>query len=233
MIEYQYSYLILAILFLSGWLLLYIRRKNERAELLALSFPLAIFGVVADALYVKDWWNPATVLGSAPLSGEAMIASFGIVGVGAVLPEYILRLRTTSPGKILTKREISTFCITIFTMTALFYGSFFFFGVNSLVATVLTLALPTAFMWGSRRDLIPTALLNGVFLVFFAAFAYTILNYMTPGWVEEFYFFQNTPAFILLNVPLDDVVFYFFTGLFLGTFYEWWQNVKRVPLKRY
>lgn len=232
MFSHQFAYLILALLFLAGWLFLYLRRKDERRELLVLSFPMATFGVAADLLYVRDWWNPLTVLGSAPVSGEALIASFGIVGVGSVLPEYLLRLRTTSPGKIFTRHELAVFCTTFFTMAALFYGSFFLLSANSLVATVLTLIVPTVFMWGRRMDLLWVGLANGGFMVAFSALVYTGVTYLAPGWIDSFYLFENTPALVLLNVPIDDIVFYFCSGVFFGTFYEWWQNVRRVPLRK-
>lgn len=230
--DFRYSYLLLALFFLTGWLFLYWRRKNERAELLTISFSLALFGIIADILYIKDWWKPITILGIAPISGEAIIASFGIVGVSAVLPEYLLRLKDSSPRKVFTHHKISVLCTMIFTATALFFASFFLFGTNSLVATVMALLVPTAFMWGSRYDLIPTAILNGVFVVIFAMLVYTAVEYVTPGWVQSFWFFENTPPLILFNLPIDDVIFYFFTGLFFGTFYEWWQGIKRTPYKR-
>jgi|SRR3989344_2485510 len=230
MVSEEYAYLLLGILFLLGWLFLYVRRRDERGELLALSVPLAVMGIAADSLYIKDWWNPITIIGTPPVSGEALIASLGIIGVGAVLPEYILRLRDTSPGRIFSRRELLVLFATLFTMALLFFGSFFLLHANSLIATILALIIPTVFMWGSRRDLIKVAFLNGIFLVLFAVLVYSVLNYLIPSWIDSFYMFKNTPRFLLAGVPVDDVVFYFCAGLFFGTFYEWWQNVRRIPL---
>lgn len=228
--EYRYTYLFLSCLFLIGWLFLYIQRKDERAELLSLSLLLALFGVVGDMLYVKDWWNPVTVLGRAPFSGESIIASFGIVGVGSVLPEYILKLKTTSPGKIFTRRESLVFIFFIFTAIAIFFGSFYLFNVNSLISTVAALVFPTLFMWWRRKDLILVSIANGFFLLIFSMLVYSILNQITPGWIDAFYYFKNTPHIVLAGLPIDDAFFYFFTGIFLGTFYEWWQGVWRIPV---
>ncbi|MBI2612326.1 hypothetical protein HYW59_00720 [Candidatus Kaiserbacteria bacterium] len=230
MIDEKYTYLLLGIFFALAWLFLYIRRKDERPKLLSLSLPLAVLGIGADALYVKDWWTPVTVIGTPPLSGEALIASFGIIGVAAVLPEYLLRMRDTSPRTIFTLREIHVLCVTFFSMALLFYGSFFLLGTNSLIATVLALVIPTAFMWGARRDLIKVALLNGLLLVLFSIPIYAALNYLTPSWIDSFYMFKNTPHLLFVGVPIDDVIFYFCSGLFFGTFYEWWQHIHRIPL---
>ncbi|MDO8552046.1 MAG: lycopene cyclase domain-containing protein [bacterium] len=229
--EYQYTYLLLGAFFVAGWFFLYIRRKDERRELLMLSSMFAVFGVASDFLYIQDWWTPLSVLGTPPFTGESLITAFGIVGVGAVLPEYLLRLKDTSCGRVFTHREVRVLCISVFTMAILFYGSFYLLGVNSLVATILALAIPTAFMWGSRPDLISTAFINGLALVVFTVVIYTAVEFITPGWVNAFFLFKNTPHIILLNVPIDDVVFYFCAGLFFGTFYEWWQGIKRVPLR--
>jgi hypothetical protein len=229
---YEYTYLLMGCLFLSVWLFLYWRRRDERRELLLLSLLFAVFGIAADVLYVKDWWHPMSVLGAIPFTGEALITAFGIIGVGAVLPEHILRLRDGSPRRIFTRRELHVLAMSVFTMTALFYGSFYFLGANSLVATILTLLIPTAFMWGARPDLIRVAIINGFALLGIAIPVYAILTFLTPGWIQAFYLFENTPALLLLGVPVDDAVFYFCTGLFFGTFYEWWQGIKRFGIKR-
>lgn len=231
-IPYQYTYLLMGLLFLAGWLFLYMKRRDERKELLAISFIFCILGVVSDYLYVKDWWRPETILGGAPFSGETLLAAFGIMGISAVLPEYILRLKTTPPQKVFSRPKLISLFLLLAFLLALFYSSYYLLHTSSLAASIFVIAVPTAFMWGRRLDLVKVAAINGILLVGIASLVYTALNFITPGWIDRFYLFQNTPDTLILSLPIDDLLFYFFIGIFSGTFYEWWQRVERIPLKR-
>ena len=44
----------------------------------------------------------------------------------------------------------------------------------------------------------------------------------TPGWIDAFYYFRNTPRILVGPLPLDDLILYLFAGAFLGVQYEWW-----------
>ncbi len=230
--DYRYTYLLMGLLFTAVWLYLYWKRKDERRELLTLSSMFAVFGIAADFLYVKDWWQPESIIGVIPYTGEALITAFGIIGVGAVMPEYVFRLKDGKAGRIFTKHELYALVISILVIAALFYGSFYLLGTNSLIATIFALIIPTVFMLRARPDLIRVALLNGFLLVAVAVGVYATLELITPGWVDAFYLFRNTPRILLAGVPIDDVIFYFCGGVFFGTFYEWWQGIRRFPVQK-
>ena len=60
---------------------------------------------------------------------------------------------------------------------------------------------------------------------------YNILELITPGWIEAFYLFKNVPDIVILNMPIDDLVWYILAGMFVGPLYEYWQEGKEVDLK--
>mgnify|MGYP001578641339 CR=1 FL=1 len=82
------------------------------------------------------------------------------------------------------------------------------------------------FVLNKRIDLIKPALFTGLLTVVGASFVYTMMNFLTPGWIEEFWYFKNVPHIILLNVPIDDICWYFLVGGSLGIYYEFWTQTK-------
>ena len=69
-------------------------------------------------------------------------------------------------------------------------------------------------------------------LVLVASFVYTIIEILTPGWINAFWQFKNVPNIILFNLPLDDLIWYFLAGIYIGPLYEYWQESKILNLKR-
>jgi hypothetical protein len=109
---------------------------------------------------------------------------------------------------------------------ALYFGAFYGFQINSLWATIIALLLPTFIIWWQRKDLVLPSLFTGFLLVIVAMMVYTVTNYITPQWVQEFWYFKNVPPIIILNLPIDDVIWYFVAGVFLGPLYEYFNEAK-------
>ena len=81
---YQYTYLLMALVFLAIWLALFIWRKNTRKEMMIMSLIFAFAGPLADILYTKDWWRPLTLTNTA-IGPEAILVGFMIGGIASVI----------------------------------------------------------------------------------------------------------------------------------------------------
>ncbi len=189
-------------------------------------------GAMADIIYTKDWWVPETITGTI-VSLEGFIVGFMIGGIATVLYEDIfrkrIRLRNVSAQKQVTQNKHLVFLILL--LSILFFGSFYIFGLNSLIATIIALGVPTLVIWITRPDLILDSLVTGVLLLVVASIVYTLLHFLTPGWIEAFWHFRNVPHIIIFNLPIDDIIWYFFAGMFIGPLYEYWKEGKLVDLK--
>jgi hypothetical protein len=225
--EYKYTYLLMGIIFLTIWLVLFIWRKNTRKQMIIMSSIFAFAGPLADILYTKDWWKPLTLTNTS-IGPEALFVGFMIGGIASVIYEDFFKkkvmIRKVSEAK--EQKRNMNFILLMAVAISIFFGSFYLFRFNSLIATILALAIPTGFVWIKRRDLIIDSLASGVLLVLVASIVYTILNFLTPGWISAFWFFKNVPDIIILNLPLDDIIWYFLAGLFIGPLYEFWREGK-------
>ncbi len=225
--EFRYTYLLMALTFFIVWLILFIWRKNTRKEMIIMSLVFTLAGPLTEVVYTQDWWKPLTLTNTA-IGPESLVAGFMIGGIASVIYEDIFKkkIKIRRIGKVKKEKENFLFILIILISAALLFGSFYLLKVNSLVATIVATLIPTFFIWIKRKDLILDSLATGILLVIVASFVYSVLEFLTPDWVHAFWYFKNIPNIIIFNLPLDDIVWYFFTGLFVGPLYEFWKEGK-------
>lgn len=231
MVDYTYAYLLKGIIFLIIWLALFLWRKDIRKEMLIISVIFAFAGPLANLPYLQDWWNPF-FLTNIPL--EDFLVGFMIGGIAAVIYEIAFAKKIKSKIKN-KKKELErniNFLTIISLLAILFFGSFYLLKLNSLLSTIIAFVVPLAIIWIKRKDLILDSLISGVLLLVVAMVVYTLLELLTPGWVQAFWLFENIPNIVILNVPLDDVIWYFLAGAFIGPLYEYWQEGKLINAKK-
>lgn len=219
----------MGLVFLVVWLALFVLRKNTRKEMLVMSLVFAFAGPLADILYTQDWWRPLS-LTNTTIGPEALLVGFMIGGIASIIYEVIFqkRLETHKVFKAKEAQRNFSFLSILLISAILFFGSFYLLKFNSLFSTILALLVPTIMIWIKRRDLILDSFGTGIFLVIVASLVYSVLEFLTPGWVHAFWFFKNVPDIIIFNLPLDDIIWYFLAGLFIGPLYEYWQESKLV-----
>jgi hypothetical protein len=232
MVNYQYTYLLMGLIFAIFWVGLFIWRKDTRKEMLVMSTIFSIAGPLADILYTKDWWRPLTLTGT-PISFEAFFVGFVIGGIASVVYENLfkkkVKIRNTSPQ--LQERRTFHFGAIVLLALILFFGAFYILKFDSLWSTIFALFIPTIIMWIQRKDLILDSIVTGVTLLIVAGIVYSLLEIITPGWVSAFWVFENVPNKIIFNIPLDDIIWYFLAGMFIGPLYEYWQEGRLVDAK--
>ncbi len=217
----------MGLIFLVVWVALFVWRKSDRKEMTIMTLIFAFAGPAADILYTQDWWNPLTITNT-KIGVEALFVGAMIGGVAAVTYTGIfkkeIRIREVSKTEK-TRRNFDLVFILLLSVI-IFFGSFYLLGLNSFFATIFALIIPTIIIWVRRRDLILNSLGTGLSLVIIASLIYSVLQFLTPGWVHAFWIFKNVPDIVILNLPVDDIVWYFLAGLFIGPLYEYWQEGK-------
>jgi hypothetical protein len=215
------------------WLLLFFLRKDNRAQMLFISALGALAGPFFDILYTQDWWMPANITSTKIGYIEGALTGFMIAGVATVIYEDIFRERIIlkKGNKKELIEDFHLLLLTLFTIVASL-SAFFILHINSLLSTLFAFGVPVLLIYYSRRDLIKASLLTSLLLVVIAAGVYTVINFFTPGWIIKFWYFKNVPNIIVLNLPLDDLLWYLFAGAYLGPLYEYWREGKFTKFKR-
>lgn len=213
----------MCLLLLIPWLFIFVFRQDLRMKMLIMSCLFAAVGPLADLIYIQDWWKPETITRT-PVGIESAFFGFVIAGVASTLYCVIFHKKNegSSPmKKILSWRFWGTAVLAI----VIFLGGFMVLRNSFLVTILFQLAiLTTIFMM--RHDLIKPAVISGFLTLLTIMGVYTLLSILTPGWIQEFWYFKNVAEVSLLNVPIDDFVWYLLVGASLGVYYEFWTQTK-------
>jgi hypothetical protein len=183
----------------------------------------AVVGPLADFIYIQDWWKPETITGTS-IGIESAFFGFVIAGVASTLYCVIFHKKnnmSTSMKEIFNWRLWMTVVLAI----VVFLGGFLVLRNSFLVTLLFQLAIITT-VFVMRQDLIKPAVISGFLTLITIVVVYTCLSILTPGWIQEFWYFKNVPAIIFLNVPIDDLVWYLLNGASLGVYYEFWTQTK-------
>ncbi|HWO07775.1 MAG TPA: lycopene cyclase domain-containing protein [Candidatus Paceibacterota bacterium] len=202
-------------------------RADVRKEMLTMSGIFGVAGLFVQPVYLHDWWRPLTITGTS-VGIEDFVFGATIGGISAVAYEVVYRKRLR-PRKVSRKKarfDSELFFGSSLLCAALFFGLFYFASFTSFYASVAALILPTALIWWRRSDLIIDSLASGMLVVFFGLWWFWIAELFTPGWVENYWLLENLSGTILMTAPIEDLIWGFLCGLYIGPLYEFWQEQK-------
>lgn len=224
MFDYQYAYLVGNLLIgLPVWLILFLHRKDFRKEILIVSFIIGIAGPVSELWYLQDYWRPETFNGW-PIGIEDFLFGFLLGGISSVIYEEVF-------GQHYVKRKDRSHHWSWFLLpvAALFLFSFnllFFIGINSIYASFLTFLLVAGVMVFYRRDLFMDSLMSGLLVGGFMFFGYLIYLSIFPEAIHRWWLLDNISGFLILGIPVEELLWAFGWGMVAGPMYEFFTGLK-------
>jgi len=227
--NYQFSYLIGCLTILIFWMLLFFFRKDSRKEMLLISFLFGISGFFVDPIYSNDWWSPLTITNTIP-GIESFLFGFGVAGVASVI--YIeffnKKLKYKKNYNKESGKKDFNFLIICLLMAGLFFVSYFILGLNSYYASFPAYLIPLLIIYIKRKDLIVNSLVSGILLMIVSTIFYIIPELITPGWINATWNFALISGITILKIPIEDLIWFFMSGLIIGPLYEYWKEAKIV-----
>ena len=232
MVSFQYTYLIGDLIILALWLILFLRRKDTRKEMIILSLIFSAVSLLTAKIYILDWWRPLTITGTIPGIEDALFG-FGVGGIASVIYEHLFnkRVKIKKVKKIKEQKRNLNFLTILSLLGIIFLSGFSIFNLNSFESTVVAFIISTAVIYIKRNDLIKDSLLSGLLVLITSILGYHILNLITPGFFESFWLFQNIGRVIILGIPIEEHIFYFLAGAFVGPLYEYWKEGKLINIR--
>jgi len=233
MVSYQYTYLIIVSILIVIWIILFLWRKDIRKEMLIISLIFGLAGPLSAYVYIQDWWKPLTIT-KTPIGIEDFLFGFVIGGIAAIIYSLLFnkKIKTTKVKKIKTQKRNINFLILLVLLASIFLLSFFVLKLNSLISTILAFIIPTLIIYIKRKDLVKDSLLSGILTLAISIIIYYILNLIMPGFFDEFWLFQNIGRVMILGIPLEEHVWFFLAGAFIGPLYEYWKEGKLINIKK-
>lgn len=231
--SYLYSYLIGDLTLLIVWFILFYFRKDVRKEMLIISLLIGIGGLFAETIYTIDWWQPLTITGTL-IGIEDFLFGFAIGGIGSSIYEVIFKKKIRIKNVNQKKRFNQNKNILLFgaSIVVLLFITFFLMNLNSFYSSIISLGIPIIYMNVKRKDLILNSILSGFFLMLTSFLAFITVELITPGWINSAWFLENLSGIIILTAPLEDLIWFFLMGMFIGPLYEFWKEGKIQNLKK-
>jgi len=229
---YQYSYLIGDLIALIIWIILFLWRKDVRREMIIMSFLFGIAGPISELIYTIDWWRPLTMTGTI-IGIEDFIFGFVIGGIASVIYEELFKkkLMTNTLNKTSKYNETKNLFFIGLILAILFLFCFFVLRINSFYSSIIALIIPTIYIWIKRRDLIFNSFATGIIMIIVFSLFYIVPELISPGWIATTWYFNKLSDITILKIPIEDIIWLFFAGLFIGPVYEFCISAKLVKKK--
>ena len=225
----KYIYLLATIPFCLIWILLFVKRKDLQREIIFLSIFTGILSVLTSYFWwTKDWWRPLTITDTV-VGIEDFLLGFFTGGIMSVIYDFIFKkcyINTSSK-----KATLNGPLLIIFT-ACLMEWLFIKVGLTSFWACTITLTLTVIFMILIRRDLFFDSLVSGVSMMLISVLFYFIIIILSSTWINNTYL-NGLSGFRIANVPIEEFIFWFLAGMWIGPFYEYTtgKRVRNMPRK--
>jgi len=211
-------------MFLPVWLILYIHRKDLRREMIFMGIIIAIGAVFLEAfVWTKDWWQPETITGTV-VGIEDILFGFLVGGIIASIYEEIFKDKLVHiRGK--KDHHVKHFFIVVLLSILIGNFTFFYLNMHSYYASVLSMLIPILVIYFYRRDLIILSLATGAIVTLISIPIYCISLFFDPTAIN-IWLHQNISGILFLGIPIEDLVWFFVTGMFIAPLYEFCKGEK-------
>ncbi len=232
MLDSQYAYLLLCGIYFLVWCVFFLARKDIRKELCVITLFTAPLGFTEWLYY--DYFRPDFLFPLLPRIGVEDFLWAGIVsGIGAVGYELIARRRTYHVRNLtagwLGGIWLST---TVVLGLLLFFIATNFFFINSAHLSIAGFLLVTLMIILWRRDLLPDAILSGIFLSTLTFIVYWIWMFFFPNAFADYWQLHNTFGIFIHGIPIEELLYTFGWGSVIGPMYELMEGLRLRKLKR-
>lgn len=230
-----YAYLLLAVWLLAVWLLIARLRPDLQSTMLRASIVGSALGPLSELWYFRDYWRPATLLGTGVLSLEDVLFGFGIAGIAVAVADVMLRSRSTA--RTASRSRLIFLCLLCLLVGGVLLSlGTSVFGFNSIVvSSAIFLGLAVA-MLVLRPDLLLHSLVSGAACLACIIPIYFLLSRLAPTFVEAYWLVAMHPVYgirILPGLPLSEVLWYVSWGVFAGIVIPWAEGSRKVPVPRH
>ena len=222
MIEEQYVWLVWSLGFLIPWVVLYVFFPLHRKAMIWTSLFTMPFGLT-EPLFVPEYWSPPSLFNLAVETGfdiESLIFCFGIGGVGVVLYNVLTGTRIEPVDESYKREPLHRHHRLAIAAPFLAFPGLYFLPFNPIYPAFLAMIIGTLATILCRPDLKTKTWAGGlIFLVYYWLFVEG-LELLHPGYVEQVWNLTELSGVVILNTPLEELLFAFTFGMYWAGVYE-------------
>ncbi len=228
MLPIKFGYLILVLVGMIFWTIFFIARKDLRKPMVSMGIFYGIFSLVTAKLWwTVDWWHPITITGTR-IGIEDFFVGFGAGTVMMIIYQVILK------KKVIGKSYANPIIRLLFSAIVLIFidALIRYAGFTSFESFTIATSLATIYIWIVRRDLIIPSLWSGALTTIAILPLYFATIFSTPGWVMATYDFVHLSGRLVMGIPIEELIFWFIAGSFIGILSAFTWSGKFVDYKK-
>jgi hypothetical protein len=231
-LDYQYSYLLGAMLFVIAWVLLYLFAREHRAQMLWGTLVAAPFALTS-FLFIPEYWTPPSLFDLAARYGisiEDVVWSAAVGGIASSLSEILFRQRLERMRRRSGRRRYGPLLV----MVGLFIALEVARPALSIYNMILAFLAGAAMIAVVRRDLVGRMVRGAaIFAVVYLLLFVWLLSFF-PEFITRYYNTAHLLGVYVLGVPVEEPVFAFTGGAVWTVLYEYvhsYRLVSAYPLR--
>jgi hypothetical protein len=198
--------------------------------MLEVSLLVGILSVLTSYIWwTQDWWIPKTITNTR-IGFEDFLIGFFAGGVMSSGYEIVLKLRDSTDAKFSAIGKIHAY-ITLFLLSIICSTLYWGLGLPSAFACFVSLLVAAVYIVAVRPDLWKVSIGSGLVMIFAAVPFYVSLVIFFPTWIEVTYPFEVLTGVRMYNVPIEEFIFWFLSGLVFGPFYEVLRGFRELKMK--
>ncbi len=218
----KYVYLVSLVPFCILWLLFFFTKPKLRREMVSMSLLIGVASVATSYLWwTKDWWRPATLMGTI-VGIEDFVMGFTSGGIMSIVYNFIFNPKILD-NRFPVSKLLPIFMIALMTFLTSFI--FVFFGVSSFWASLIAMSVTILLIICLRKDLLIDAIVSGIAMLLISILFYGPIVTLSETWIDATYL-NGLSGMRLWNVPVEEFVFWFIAGMWVGPFYEVCKGIK-------
>lgn len=199
------------------WFLIFLKRKDLRREILLGSSSIGILSVLTSYLWwTTDWWKPLTITNTI-VGVEDFLLGFFMGGIMSVIYSFILNNRYNKETTIHNVKEAYLLVILMGGITSFLIGVI---NMTSFWSSTISMSLFVILILFLRKDLFFNSLFSGIFMVIISLSFYAIIIFISDTWISNTYIYELS-GIRFFNIPIEEFVFWFLSGMWVGPFYEY------------
>ncbi|HEV2523922.1 MAG TPA: lycopene cyclase domain-containing protein [Gammaproteobacteria bacterium] len=226
----QYAWFWWSLSFLLVWVIVFIFKQQFRKEMLIISLLTMPLGLT-EPLFVPRYWNPPSLFNLAQKTGfdlESLIFCFSIGGICSVFYKIIYNARNT-PLTHAERQKHHLHRLLLTSPIIFFIILSFATSLNPIYKGIIAMFLGALASLYCRPDLKIKIFVGGfLFTSFYFIFFFSLILFF-PDYVRKTWNLKDLSGFLILGIPLEELLFAFSFGMLWSSLYEhlFWLGVGR------
>jgi hypothetical protein len=222
MIDEQYVWFVWSSLFLIPWAALYGFFPNQRKAMIWASIFTMPFGLT-EPIFVPEYWSPPSLFDLALKTGfdiESLIFCFAIGGIGSVLYNAVSGQSLVQVDDAYKKLPLHKHHYWALAAPFIAFPVLYAFPWNPIYASFLAMLIGVYATIRCRPDLKAKIWKGGLLFLMLYWLYVEGLELMVPGFIEKVWNLDDLSGVMVINSPLEELVFAFMFGTYWAGVYE-------------